>query len=98
MEDSCGQEVAMVAVDDELEAVLEVVDVAMEPIVVGVYGCLGVELLLCSHECCLGDAGIDVEVLLGIRWFLKTPYLIACIGEDVARNLAANGRRRYMIS
>ena len=88
----------MVAVDDEFKAVLEVVDVAVEPVVMGIYVFLGVELLLCSHECCLGDAGIDVEVLLALRWLLETSCLIARIGEDVAGNLVADGRRRYMIS
>ena len=49
MEDSCRHEVAVVIVVNELEAVLEVVDVAIEPVVVGTYGYLSMELLLCSH-------------------------------------------------
>ena len=49
MEDSCRYEVAVVIVVIELEAVLEVIDVAMEPVVVRAYGYLLMELLLCSH-------------------------------------------------
>jgi hypothetical protein len=52
----------------------------MKPVVVGVYGCLGVKLLLCSHECYPGDASVDVEVLLGLWSLLKTSYLVVCVG------------------
>ena len=40
-----------------------------------------------------GDAGIEEEVLLFPRRFLKTPcLLIVCVGEDEARDLVVDGR------
>jgi hypothetical protein len=60
--------------------------------VVGVYGCLGVKLLLCSHECYPGDASVEVEVLLGLRRLLKTSYLV-CVGDDKAGDLVVDGGR-----
>ena len=83
-EDSYGHEVTVVVVDDELDVVLDATNVAMELVMCGVYGCLGVELLLCSHECCPREASINVEVLLGMWGPLKSSYLVFYIGEDVA--------------
>lgn len=75
MEDSYQGEIVVVPIDDELQAILEVAALVMEPVVSSVYGCLGVELLLSSHECCPGDVGIDVEVLLGVRGPFESSYL-----------------------
>lgn len=65
-------------VDDEFEAVVEIADVAVEPIVVFSYGCPGMKQLLCSHECRSGHIGIEGEVLRGLWWLLKIPCLVAC--------------------
>jgi hypothetical protein len=52
MEESHGCEFVGVAVDGELEVVLQAANVAMEPTVVCVDGCLGIERLLCYACTC----------------------------------------------
>lgn len=52
----------------------------------GVQGCPKVEPF-CSQECCPGDAGIDVELLLRMWRPLESSYLVVNVGEDVARDL-----------
>ena len=51
------------------------------------------KFLLCSHKCCPGDASVEVDVLLGLWRLLKTSYLVVCVGEDEAGDLAANDER-----
>lgn len=63
-------------VDDELKAVFEIANVAIEVVVMCPYGCRWAMLLLRLDNGCSRDAGVEVEVLHELQWSLKTPYLI----------------------
>jgi hypothetical protein len=80
VENCCGCEVVVVVIDVELEAVSEGADIAMEPVVSGVYGCLRVQLLPGSYECRPGDVGVEVDVL-PVEWGPSHPFtLLVALG------------------
>jgi hypothetical protein len=49
-------------VDDEPKAVFEIADVAVEVLVMCLYGCRWAMLLLCLDDGCSCDAGVEVKV------------------------------------
>lgn len=83
----------MLLLEDELEAIFEIANIAIDPVVVFSHCRLGEERLLSLDLDCPGDVGIDVEVMHVLQRLLKTQDFVVCVGENVARHFTADGRR-----